>query len=53
MIARNEAGRAYLLLVEAGREAAFEAYLAAEKMRVLVWLDSDKAVAALATGQGN
>jgi hypothetical protein len=53
VVARNEGGRAYLLLVDKGREAAFHAYLAAEKMSVLAWLDSDAAVAALAAGQGN
>jgi hypothetical protein len=53
VIALNEFGRAYLLLVDKGQEPAFETYLAAEKMRVLVWLDSDQAVAALAAGQGN
>jgi hypothetical protein len=40
--------RVYLLAVEAGGEAAFEAYLAAEEMRVLAWLDSDEAVADVA-----
>jgi hypothetical protein len=37
-------GRLYLLYVEEGREAAFEDYLAAEEMEVVVWLDSDDAV---------
>lgn len=53
VIVRNETGRAYLLLVDKGREAAFETYLAAEKLHVLVWLDTDRAIAALAAGQGN
>lgn len=39
--ARN---RLYLLLVEAGREPAFEAYASAEGMKVVAWLDSDDAV---------
>ncbi|MBI4366370.1 MAG: hypothetical protein HY543_06085 [Deltaproteobacteria bacterium] len=51
VIARNEAGRAYLLLVGAGREAEFKAYLTSEKMSVLIWLDSDAAIASLAVGQ--
>jgi hypothetical protein len=34
----------YLLLVERGREQDFEAYIAAEEMRVVTWLDSDEAV---------
>lgn len=52
VIVRNEAGRAYVLLVEAGREAAFQEYLAVEKLRVLIWLDSDEAIAALAKQGG-
>ncbi len=46
-IAVNQAGRAFVLLVEAGREALFEDYLVAENMHVLAWLDSDQAIAAL------
>jgi len=53
VFAQNDAGRAFLLLVDAGREAAFEAYLAAEKMSVVAWLDSDQAIAALAAKTGN
>jgi len=52
-LVRNEAGRAYLLLVDTGQEPAFEAYLAAEKMQVLTWLDSDGAIAALGVPKGN
>ncbi len=51
VIARNEAGRAYLLLVDAGREAEFEAYLVSEKMSVLIWLDNDAAISALVDWQ--
>jgi hypothetical protein len=40
----DESNRMYLLLVEEGREADFEAYLEAEDMRVAAWLDSDEAV---------
>lgn len=41
----EQAERVYLLLVEAGCEADFHAYLDAEEMRVVAWLDSDEAVA--------
>jgi hypothetical protein len=43
-LAVNADGRATLLLVEAGREPAFEAYCEREGMRVVAWLDSDAAV---------
>jgi hypothetical protein len=39
--------RYFVLLVERGREPAFEAYLAAENLRIVHWLDSDEACAAL------
>jgi hypothetical protein len=41
----EEASRMYLLYVEHGREADFEAYLSAEEMEVVAWLDSDEDVA--------
>lgn len=41
----DEANRMYLLLVEAGQEDGFRAYLEAEQMEVVAWLDSDDAVA--------
>jgi len=37
----NGAGRLYLLLVEQGRERAFEQYLQNEEQRLLTWLDRD------------
>lgn len=43
------APRMYLMMVEAGHEDDFQAYLAAEEMRVVTWLDSDDAVAKAAT----
>jgi hypothetical protein len=44
VLAVNAAGRLYLLLVEAGCEDDFHAYLASESMSVVAWLDSDEAV---------
>ena len=41
----NDDGRVTVLLVEAGREPAFEAYLDAQPMRLLAWLDTDAAAA--------
>ena len=34
-------GKFFLLLVEAGKETQFHAYLAAQKMDVIVWLDNE------------
>jgi hypothetical protein len=44
--------RMYLMLVEAGREPEFEAYMSAEGMRVLAWLDDDQRVADAASRLG-
>ena len=41
----ERANRMYLLLVEPEHEQDFHAYLAAEEMEVVAWLDSDEAVA--------
>lgn len=41
----NTAGRLYVLLVESGHEARFEAYVEREGMRTVCWLDDDAAVA--------
>lgn len=41
VLARNAAGRSYVLLVEHGHETAFQAYLEQEGMTVVRWLDSD------------
>lgn len=42
------ADRIYLMLVERGAEPEFEAYLDAEQMQVVAWLDTDEAVRAAA-----
>ena len=48
MLTRNQVtDRYFVLLVERGREPAFEAYLAAEQMHVVVWLDSTEALSRL------
>jgi hypothetical protein len=41
----NDDGRMTVLLVEAGREETFQAYLDGQPMRLLAWLDTDAAAA--------
>jgi hypothetical protein len=43
----------YLMLVEAGDEQDFQAYLDAEEMRIVAWLDTDEAVAEAARKLGD
>lgn len=47
LIRNRDTGRYFVLLVERGREAAFEAYLAAENLKIVHWLDSDAACRSL------
>jgi len=47
LIQNRATSRYFLLLVERGREPAFDAYLANENLRIVHWLDSDEACAAL------
>lgn len=42
VLVRNEQGRLYLMLVEAGCEPDFEAYCSDEKQTVLFWLDGSQ-----------
>ena len=44
VLVRNKSGRLYLLLVEEGSEAEFQAYLANEQQAIVCWLDSDEEV---------
>jgi hypothetical protein len=44
VLVRAEDGRAWLLLVEAGNEAEFERYREREKLEVVAWLDTERAV---------
>ncbi len=52
VLVRNRLGQYYVLLVERGREPDFEAYLAAERLEIIHWLDSDAALAELASSLG-
>jgi len=47
LIQNRGTGRYFVLLVERGREPAFEAYLAHENLRIVHWLDNDEACGAL------
>jgi hypothetical protein len=47
LIQNRGTGRYFLLLVERGKEDSFEAYLRGENLRVVHWLDSTAACAAL------
>jgi hypothetical protein len=46
-LARNAAGRWYLLLVERGREESFRAYLDREGMVLVCWMDTPETLAAI------
>jgi|KBSSwiStaDraftv2_1062776.scaffolds.fasta_scaffold907592_2 hypothetical protein len=45
-------GKLFVVLVEAGREDAFLAYVTADQQRLLCWLDDDAAVTQLAAHYG-
>src|SRR5207247_1339429 len=45
-------GKLFVVLVEAGKEDAFLAYVEADRQRVLCWLDNDADVAGLAAHYG-
>ena len=49
VIARGPAAKYYVFLVERGREAEFEIYLAAEQNEIVRWLDNDDDLRALST----
>jgi SAM-dependent methyltransferase len=52
VIARGPAAKYYVFLVERGREAEFERYLAAEQNTVVRWLDNDDDLRAIETTAG-
>ena len=43
-LVRGEDGRAWLLLVEAGREEEFDRYREGQELEVVAWLDTERAV---------
>lgn len=52
VLVRNRLGRHFILLVEQGKEAAFERYLKVEALAVVTWLDSEAALQSLAATLG-
>lgn len=52
LIKNRGTGRYFVLLVEKGREPAFDAYCAQENLAVIAWLDSTAALDALAARLG-
>jgi hypothetical protein len=48
LIRNRDTGRYFVLLVERGREAAFDAYCAQENLAVIAWLDGTAALDELA-----
>jgi hypothetical protein len=48
LIKNRGTGRYFVLLVESGREAQFDAYCAQENLAVIAWLDSSEALDRLA-----
>ena len=49
VLVRNGSGRLYLLLVERGREPAFDAYRDAQGLEIVAWLDDARAISAIAS----
>ncbi|MHC4416718.1 MAG: hypothetical protein ACYS0G_15720 [Planctomycetota bacterium] len=47
VLIKNGLNRFFVLLVEDGKEDAFEQYLADEQLQVVWWMDSDRALAEL------
>ena len=52
LIKNRGTGRYFVLLVEKGREAAFDAYCVHENLAVIAWLDSSAALDALSKTLG-
>ncbi|MGE0879157.1 MAG: class I SAM-dependent methyltransferase [Acidimicrobiia bacterium] len=48
VLVRNRYGHAFVLVCEAGHEAAFDTYVASERLDILTWLDTDDAVSSAA-----
>ena len=46
-LVKGQAAKYFVLLMETGKEKEFAAYLASEKMDVIVWLDDEDALAGL------
>jgi hypothetical protein len=47
VLVRNPSGRYFVLLVEKGRQAEFDAYVKSERLAIVCWMDSDENLRAL------
>lgn len=47
VLVKNRVNRFFIMLVERGKEDAFEGYVRQESMKVVAWLDNEDALAAL------
>jgi hypothetical protein len=49
VLVKNRVERYFVLLVERGKEAAFDRYVRQEPLKIVAWLDSLEALQALET----
>ena len=47
VLVRNPSGRYFVLLVEKGKQVAFDAYVKSEHLAIVCWMDSDEGLSAL------
>lgn len=47
VLVRNPSGRYFVLLVEKGKQAEFDAYVKSERLAIVCWMDSDESLRAL------
>lgn len=47
VLVRNPSGRYFVLLVEKGKQVAFDAYVKSERLAIVCWMDSDEGLRAL------
>jgi hypothetical protein len=50
VLVKNRVNRFFVLLVEKGKEAAFDRYVKSEPLKIVSWLDSDDALLSLEAG---
>ena len=50
VLVRSRIDRFFLLLVERGREEAFESYIGSEGLTIVTWMDSTESLSAIARG---
>lgn len=49
VLVKNRVNRFFVMLVERGKEQAFERYVAQEPLKIVAWLDTEEALVALET----